>query len=106
MLARLLFAMSGSGKSTLFRLILGEAFVDAGDVLIEESLRIGHIRQHLKADNPDETLLEYALRGIPGLAEMEHEIHALEHRWFPEVVETCITRGVLHLKTQHAAQTL
>ena len=33
-------------------------------------------------------------------------IHELEHRWFPEVVETCITRGVLHLKTQHAAQTL
>ena len=71
---------NGSGKSTLFRLILGEAFADAGDVLIEESPRIGHIRQHLKADNPEETLLEYALRGIPGLAEMEHEIHALEHR--------------------------
>ena len=70
---------NGSGKSTLFRLILKEAFSDTGDVLIEESPRIGHIRQHLKADSDDETLLEYALRGIPGLAEMEHEIHALEH---------------------------
>ncbi len=70
---------NGSGKSTLFRLILGEADSDAGEVIIEESPRIGHIRQHLKADSDDETLLEYALRGIPGLGEMEHEIHALEH---------------------------
>lgn len=69
---------NGSGKSTLFRLILGEAFADTGDVFIEESPRIGYIRQHLKADSDAETLLEYALRGIPGLAEMEHEIHALE----------------------------
>jgi len=70
---------NGSGKSTLFRLILGEAFADAGDVVIEESPRIGHIRQHLKADSETETLLEYALRGIPGLTDMEREIHALEH---------------------------
>lgn len=70
---------NGSGKSTLFRLILGEASADAGEVVVEESPRIGHIRQHLKADSEDETLLEYALRGIPGLGEMEHEIHALEH---------------------------
>lgn len=69
---------NGSGKSTLFRLILGEADADAGEVVIEESPRIGHIRQHLKAETEDETLLEYALRGIPGLAEMEREIHALE----------------------------
>ena len=68
---------NGSGKSTLFRLILGEAFADVGEVLIEESPRIGHIRQHLKAESDDETLLEYALRGIPGLAEMDHELHAL-----------------------------
>ena len=71
---------NGSGKSTLFRLILGEAFADSGEVLIEEAPRIGHIRQHLKADSPDETLLEYTLRGIPGLAEMEREIHALERQ--------------------------
>jgi ATP-binding cassette subfamily F protein 3 len=68
---------NGSGKSTLFRLILGEAFPDAGDVVIEQSPRIGHIRQHLAAESESETLLEYALRGIPGLAEMEHELHAL-----------------------------
>ena len=68
---------NGSGKSTLFRLILGEADPDAGEVIIEQSPRIGHIRQHLEAESETETLVEYALRGTPGLAEMEHELHAL-----------------------------
>ncbi|HPB10857.1 MAG TPA: ABC-F family ATP-binding cassette domain-containing protein, partial [Kiritimatiellia bacterium] len=68
---------NGSGKSTLFRLILGETDADAGEVVIEQTPRIGHIRQHLKAESDTETLIEYALRGIPGLAEMEHELHAL-----------------------------
>lgn len=69
---------NGSGKSTLFRLILGEALPDAGDVIIEQSPRVGHIRQHLKADSESETLLEYAMRGIPGLGEMEQEMHDLQ----------------------------
>ena len=68
---------NGSGKSTLFRLILDEADPDAGEVIIEQSPRIGHIRQHLEAESETETLVEYALRGTPGLAEMEHELHAL-----------------------------
>ncbi len=83
---------NGSGKSTLFRLILGEAFADSGDVFVEESPRIGHIRQHLKADSDDETLLEYALRGIPGLGEMEHEIHTLEHTLSETKDESARTR--------------
>ncbi|MDD2598974.1 MAG: ABC-F family ATP-binding cassette domain-containing protein [Kiritimatiellae bacterium] len=69
---------NGGGKSTLFRLIMGETEADKGQVIIEESPRIGYIRQHLIPDNETETLLEYALRGIPGLFEMEREIHTLE----------------------------
>lgn len=69
---------NGSGKSTLFRLILDETYADTGDVVIEESPRIGHIRQHLKADSEAETLLEYALRGISGLSQMEAELHSLQ----------------------------
>ncbi|MBP5321176.1 MAG: ABC-F family ATP-binding cassette domain-containing protein [Kiritimatiellae bacterium] len=71
---------NGSGKSTLFRLILDEALADTGEVVIEESPRIGHIRQHLEADSEEETLLEYALRGISGISQLEEEIHDLEHR--------------------------
>ena len=65
---------NGSGKSTLFRLILDEAFADTGSVVIEESPRIGHIRQHLKPDSEEETLLAYALRGISGVTQLETEI--------------------------------
>ncbi len=70
---------NGGGKSTLFRLIMGETESDKGQIIIEESPRIGYIRQHLKADNENESLLEYALRGIPGLFEMETQMHAMEH---------------------------
>ncbi|MFO7937385.1 MAG: ABC-F family ATP-binding cassette domain-containing protein [Kiritimatiellia bacterium] len=69
---------NGSGKSTLLRLIMEEAEPDKGRLIIEESPRIGYIRQHLKADSENETLLEYSLRGIPGIFEMEEKIHALE----------------------------
>lgn len=70
---------NGSGKSTLFRLVMNEAEPDSGKLIIEESPRIGYIRQHLEADNENESLLEYALRGIPGLFEIEERIHKLEH---------------------------
>lgn len=69
---------NGSGKSTLFRLIIGDADPDEGRVIIEENPRIGNVRQHLHPETPDETLLEYALRGISGLCELEAEIHRLE----------------------------
>ena len=62
---------NGSGKSTLFRIVLGELSTDTGELVIEGSPRIGWTRQNPAPDTPDETLLAYALRGIPGLSEME-----------------------------------
>ena len=69
---------NGSGKSTLFKIILGEMSTDTGELLIESSPRIGFTRQNPAPDTPEETLLDYALRGIPGLSEMEAEMEALE----------------------------
>ena len=69
---------NGSGKSTLFKILLGEMSTDTGEVVIEGSPRIGFTRQNPAPDSPDETLLDYALRGIPGLSEMEAEMAALE----------------------------
>ena len=69
---------NGSGKSTLFKIILGELSTDKGELIIENSPRIGFTRQNPAPDSPEETLLEYALRGIPGLSEMEAEMVALE----------------------------
>ena len=69
---------NGSGKSTLFRIILGEMLPDRGDLVIESSPRIGFTRQNPEPIHPDETLLEYSMRGIPGLSEMERRIEELE----------------------------
>lgn len=69
---------NGSGKSTLFKIILGEMSTDHGDLIIESSPRIGWTRQNPEPATPDETLLAYALRGIPGLSEIEAEMAELE----------------------------
>ena len=69
---------NGSGKSTLFKIVLGELSADTGELVIEGNPRIGWTRQNPAPDAPDETLLAYALRGIPGLSEMEAEMQALE----------------------------
>lgn len=69
---------NGSGKSTLFKIILGEMSTDKGELVIESDPRIGFTRQNPEPDSPEETLLEYSLRGIPGLSEMEAEMAELE----------------------------
>ena len=69
---------NGSGKSTLFKIVLGEMSTDTGELVIENSPRIGWTRQNPEPDTPDETLLEYSIRGIPGLSEMEAEMAELE----------------------------
>ena len=73
---------NGSGKSTLFRIVLGEMSTDSGELVIENSPRIGWTRQNPEPDHEDETLLEYSLRGIPGLSEMETRIHELEDQLY------------------------
>ena len=69
---------NGSGKSTLFKIILGELSTDKGELIIEEKPRIGSTRQHPEPDTPEETLLEYSMRGVPGFHELEEKMHALE----------------------------
>ena len=69
---------NGSGKSTLFKIVLGEMSTDTGELVIENDPRIGWTRQNPEPDTPEETLLEYSLKGIPGLSEMEARIHELE----------------------------
>jgi ATP-binding cassette subfamily F protein 3 len=69
---------NGSGKSTLFKIILGEMSTDKGELIIEGSPRIGWTRQNPEPDNEGETLLEYSMRGVPGLSDIEAEMLSLE----------------------------
>lgn len=69
---------NGSGKSTLFKIVLGEMSTDGGELVVEQNPRIGWTRQNPEPDFEEETLLEYSLRGIPGLSEIEEEMRRLE----------------------------
>ena len=69
---------NGSGKSTLFKIVLGEMSTDTGELIVEGNPRIGWTRQNPEPDNEGETLLEYLMRGVPGLSEIEAEMQSLE----------------------------
>jgi ATP-binding cassette subfamily F protein 3 len=69
---------NGAGKSTLFHLLMGDRLADKGDVIVEGKPAIGYVRQHLAPAHDEETLLEYALRGMPRLHDLEHAIHTTE----------------------------
>ncbi len=69
---------NGSGKSTLFKLMLDQVSADKGDIIWEGQPRVGFVRQHLEPEYPDQTLLDYCLKGIPGFRESETRIHDLE----------------------------
>ena len=69
---------NGSGKSTLFKIVLGEMSTDTGELVIEQNPRIGFTRQNPAPDHDGESLLEYSMRGIPGLSDMEEEMRRLE----------------------------
>ncbi len=71
---------NGSGKSTLFKIVLGELSPDHGELVIEEKPRIGSTRQNPAPDSPDETLLEYSIRGVPGFHELETRMRELEQK--------------------------
>ena len=71
---------NGAGKSTLFHLLMGERLPDKGTVVIEGKPNIGYVRQHLEPAHDEETLLEYALRGMPRLHDLERAIHETEAR--------------------------
>ncbi|TGK19412.1 ABC transporter ATP-binding protein [Leptospira fluminis] len=64
-----LVGRNGHGKSTLFRMILGEAEPDSGNISLPKGYKIGHLEQHLKFSKP--TVLEECALGLPEGEEYE-----------------------------------
>ena len=87
---------NGSGKSTLFKIVLGEMSTDTGELVIENDPCIGWTRQNPEPDSPEETLLEYSLKGIPGLSEMEARIHELEDILYSGSGEAASSQSLLN----------
>lgn len=52
---------NGAGKSTLFRIIVKEEEANSGEVLIQDTARLGYLTQHDPYDF-DETVMEFLLR--------------------------------------------
>jgi len=67
-----LVGRNGHGKTTLFRIIAGEEQPDAGAITIPRHYRIGYVHQQLEFIR--DTVLEEALRGLPGAGEHQHWI--------------------------------
>ncbi len=69
---------NGAGKSTVFHLITGDITPEHGSVSLEGRIRIGHLRQQLRAPSVRDSLLGYALRASPRLEELEESLLAVE----------------------------
>lgn len=68
---------NGAGKSTIFKLVMGEEPPDEGQVSIDKNVTIGHFSQTV-GEMSGETVVEAVLRGAGEIAEIAHELHALE----------------------------
>ena len=81
---------NGAGKSTLFSLILGRDTADAGEVLMDRHLSIGHLPQETAPVN-DETVLQLATAITPEVVELQRRMkefdagHDTESHDFHEV---------------------
>ena len=71
---------NGTGKSTLFRLICQEISPDRGDIILQNDLRMGYLRQQLNAHSVKESLLDYTSRSIPELLTLQQAIHTIEEQ--------------------------
>src|SRR5919199_3613322 len=74
-----LVGRNGAGKTTVFRLVSGEETADRGDVVRARGVKLGLLAQHVHFE-PGSTVHESALAAFGHLQQIEHEMHALEHR--------------------------
>ena len=68
---------NGAGKSTLFSLILGRDSPDAGEVVAERRMSIGHLPQETAPVN-DETVLQLATAITPEVVELQRRMKGFD----------------------------
>ena len=88
-----LVGRNGAGKTTLFRMIGGEETPDRGDSVRARGLNLGLLEQHVHFEE-GVTVHEAALAAFKNLQQIEHEMHALEHRMAeaPEDLDAVLER--------------
>jgi len=75
-----LVGMNGVGKSTVFDLITGAAQADRGNITVSGDQRIAHLRQVLKPEHQEHSLIAYTEDALPEIGEMQQAIIEVEHK--------------------------
>src|ERR1700736_348738 len=68
----------GAGKTTLFRLLLKEEEPDRGEIMRASGLTIGHVSQHLDAEE-GMALFDYVETAFAEVLAIEQKMRAIEH---------------------------
>jgi ATPase subunit of ABC transporter with duplicated ATPase domains len=68
---------NGAGKSTIFRLIVKDEQPDAGQVVIDRGVVVGHFSQDV-GEMQGRSVVEETMAGAGEVARFAHELHALE----------------------------
>lgn len=90
---------NGAGKSTIFNMIIGDSEQDKGDIQFPKNMRLGYLKQQLKSDENNETLLDYTADAMPELKELHHQIEQTEKEMISNSTETLLNKlGVLQSK--------
>jgi len=69
-----LVGRNGTGKTTLLRVITGDAVPEAGEVWVQDGLRVAHLEQEVPPDK-EQTIFEVVASGLGELGKLLFEYH-------------------------------
>jgi ATP-binding cassette subfamily F protein uup len=69
---------NGAGKTTLFRVIMGTASADEGEIWRADTLRVAHLEQEVPPDT-EQTIFEVVAAGLGELGSVLSQYHRLSH---------------------------
>jgi ATPase subunit of ABC transporter with duplicated ATPase domains len=69
---------NGAGKSTIFRMIVGEEEPDAGQVMVDRGVVVGHFSQDV-GEMKGRTVVGETMAGAGAVSDVARELHELEH---------------------------
>lgn len=68
--------INGAGKSTIFKIIAGDMTYDSGDIIVNNDVRIGYLKQHPIFDE-DKTVMEEVMSVFSDVTDIELELEEI-----------------------------
>ena len=72
-----LIGPNGSGKTTLFKMILGEEFIDEGEILVAKGVKIGYLPQEVMGFQGN-LVLDEVLKSLTNITSLQDKMKILE----------------------------